>query len=76
MLKNLSRAQVITMWFFVVAVAASISILAGVVASPSTWALLLLISLVPPAISFIVWRGAPPPTVAEVLYNARQEKVR
>jgi hypothetical protein len=31
-------------------------------------ALLLVACLVPPAIMLLVWRGAPPPTVAELLH--------
>jgi len=33
-----------------------------------TIALLLTLCLVPPAILLLVWRGAPPPTVGELLY--------
>ena len=25
-------------------------------------------AIVPPAVMFLVWRGAPPPTIAEVIY--------
>ena len=58
MLNDLSRAQVIALWFLALAVLVTVSLVAGVVATPGTWALLLLISLVPPAISFVIWRGA------------------
>lgn len=71
-LKDLSRARVITLWFVLVAVAIAANLLAGSQGTPGTWALLLLVSLVPPAISFAVWNGAPPPTVAEVLYAVRE----
>jgi hypothetical protein len=76
MLINLSRAQVIALWFLAIAVLVTVSLVAGVVATPGTWALLLLISFVPPAISFVIWRSAPTPTVAEVLHAARQDSVR
>ena len=75
MLKNLSRAQVIALWFTAVALAVAVSLGFGVTATPGTWALLLLVSLAPPALSFIIFQ-APPQTVAEVLYVARQGKPR
>jgi hypothetical protein len=75
MLKNLSRAQVISVWFAAVALIVAVSVLAGLTAAPGTWAFLLLLSLVPPAVSFVVWQ-TPPETVHEVLYVARQGRSR
>lgn len=72
MFKHVSRGRVISVWFAAVAIAFVASLLAGVAATPSTWALLLLTSLVPPVISFVVWRGAPPLTVAELLHEASE----
>ena len=36
--------------------------------------LLLTLALGPPAVMLLVWRGAPPPTVAEVLHSVHAEK--
>ncbi len=77
MLKNsspeyLSRRRLIAMWFAAVAMMVAASLVGGMTATPGTWTMLLLISLAPPALAFVVWRGAPPPTVAEVLYAVRQ----
>ena len=76
MLSNLSRPQVIAAWFIGIAIVTLASIGLGGAATPGTWALLFLISLLPPALSFVVWQGAPPPTVAEVLYAARHQDGR
>lgn len=72
MLKNLSRERVIVAWLVVVSIALAGSLVAGATASPSTWILLLCLSLAPPALSLIIWRGAPPPTVAEILHTAHE----
>ena len=73
MLKHLSRGRVVGAWFVMIAVTIIASLIFGAAATPGTWALLCLIALMPPAISLVVWRDAPPPTVAELLYAARQE---
>ena len=73
MLKEISRTRLVGFWFAAVAV-----IIAWVVATgvniASTAVLLLTMCLVPPAIMLLVWRGAPPPTVAELLYAVNNRK--
>ncbi len=76
MLKNLSRERVIVAWFVVVSIALAGSLMAGAAAAPSTWILLLCLCLAPPALSLVIWRGAPPPTVAEVLHAVRVQEDR
>jgi hypothetical protein len=76
MLKSLSRGKAIVVWFVVVAIALGASVLAGAVATPGTWALLVLTSLLPPALSLMIFRGAPRPTVAEVLHSVRSTEGR
>jgi hypothetical protein len=76
MLKNLSRGRVIGVWFVMIAVAMIASFIFRSAATPGTWALLFLISLIPPAVALVIWRGAPPPTVAEVLYAVHQQEGR
>jgi hypothetical protein len=62
-----NRGTIIVVWFavFVVAGAGAVG---GVSITMGTRALLLVACLVPPAIMLMVWRGAPPPTVAELLH--------
>lgn len=76
MLKNLSRQRVIVAWFVVVSIALAGSLVAGAAAVPSTWILLLCLCLAPPVLSLVIWRGAPPPTVAEILHTANAHEER
>lgn len=76
MLKNLSRERVIVAWLVVVSIALAGSLVAGAAASPSTWILLLCLCLAPPLLSLFIWRGAPPPTVAEILHTASVREER
>ena len=74
MLEGISRTRLVGLWFAAIAV-----IIAGVVAmgmnvAISTAALLLTMCLVPPAIMLLVFRGAPPPTVGELLYSVNNQK--
>ena len=76
MLKSLSHARVIIAWAVVVSIALAGSLVAGAAASPSTWVLLLCLCLAPPVLSLVIWRGAPPPTVAEILHTANAHEGR
>ena len=72
MLKEISRAQLVGIWCAAVLVIGACSVLAGVGITLSNGALLLVAGLVPPAVMLLVWRGAPPLTVAEVLYSVNE----
>ena len=75
MLKDITGNRLVGCWFAVVAVIIASVTARGVNVGVSTAALLLTLSLVPPAIILALWRGAAPPTVAEILYppNTRTE---
>jgi hypothetical protein len=68
MSKSPSRGTVIGVWFTALAVVAGAGAVGGVSITMGTRALLLVACLVPPAIMLMVWRGAPPLTVAGLLY--------
>jgi len=71
MLSAMSRGTAIGVWFAIVAVIAAITtVVLGVVVTTGTGLLLLGACFVPPAVMLIVWRGAPPVTIAEVLHEA------
>jgi len=71
MLNAMSRGTAIGVWFAIVAVAAAITTaVLGVAVTTSTGLLLLGACFVPPAVMLMVWRGAPPVTIAEVLHDA------
>ena len=74
MLKEISRTRLVGFWFVAVAVIIAWVVATGVHIAISTTALLLTMCLVPPAIVLLVWRGAPPPTVGELLYSVNNQK--
>jgi len=76
MVNVMSRTRLVGFWFAAVAIVAASVVAAGVPVSLSTTALLLTMCLVPPAIVLFVWRGAPPPTIGELLYTADDPKGR
>jgi len=68
-----TRTRVIQLWFVAVAVAVAAGIAFGVGVTASTAVLLVAGSLVPPVILLVMWRDAPPPTVAEVIHAADRQ---
>jgi hypothetical protein len=68
MLKAVSRARLAGAWCAAVVAIGACGVVAGVAVSISAAAWLLVACLVPPAVMMLVWRGAPLPTVAELLY--------
>jgi hypothetical protein len=69
MSKAPNRGTIIGVWFAVLASIAGAGAVGGVSITMGTRALLLVACFVPPAIMLMVWRGAPPPTVAELLHE-------
>ena len=74
MLKEISRTRLVGFWFVAVAVIITSVVAMGVNVAVSTTALLVTLSLVPPGIMWVLWRGAPPPTRGEILYAANTLK--
>ena len=74
MLKEISRTRLISVWFAAVALISASIVAMGVNVSVGTTALLVTMSLVPPAIMLLLWRGAPPPTAREIMYSANTPK--
>ncbi len=72
MLNDITRNRLVALWFAAVAVIIASVAAMGVNVGVSTTALLLTLSLVPPGIIFVLWRGAPPQTVGEILYAANK----
>jgi len=69
MWNNISRQRVTGAWCALILVIAAGGIVAGVPVTLATVAWLLAIGLIPPVVMLFVWRGAPPPTVAELLHS-------
>jgi len=68
MWKSLDRRTVIGVWFAVFLALAGAAVLSGVSITVGTSALWLLACVVPSAVLLMVWRGAPPATVAEIIH--------
>ena len=72
MLNNISRLRVVGAWCALVLVIAALSVVAGAGITLSNGELLLVACLAPPAVMLLVWRGAPPATVAELLHSVNR----
>jgi hypothetical protein len=69
MWKSISRARLIGGWLVAVAVLMACAVVMGLDVRLSGVVLLGAMSLVPPAVLLLVWRGAPPFTIAELLHS-------
>ena len=74
MLNNITRNQLVGLWFAAIAVVIASVVVLGVNLAVSTTVLLLALSLVPPAIVWFLWRGAASPTAHDVMYAANTSK--
>jgi hypothetical protein len=70
MFRSTSRRIVSSAWVVTLVAVAAVATLSGVPVTASTGALWLAACVVPPTVMLMVWRGAPPPTMAEILYAA------
>ena len=70
MLKHITRNRLVGFWFAAAAVIVVSVVVMGVHVAVGTTPLLLTLSLVLPGIMLVLWRGAPPPTVGEILHAA------
>jgi hypothetical protein len=74
MWKSISRARLIGAWVAAVAVLTACGVVMGLDITLSSGILLVATSLVPPVILLLVWRGAPPVTIAELLHSVDASK--
>ena len=68
MSRSINRRTVIGVWLAVLVAVAGAGALSGVSITIGTSALWFFACVVPPAVMLMIWRGAPPPTVTEVLH--------
>lgn len=68
-LNDISRAQLVAAWCAAVIVIGACSVAAGAALTLGNAEWWVATCLVPPAIMLLVWKGAPPVTVAELLYS-------
>jgi len=69
MLKDMTRSRLIQVWFAAVLLVVVTSIALGMAVTSSTGAMLLMLSLVPPAIVLLLWPVVQPITASEVLHG-------
>ena len=76
MLNDISRSQLAGAWCVAIVLIAACGAVAGVALTLSRLELLVAICVVPPAVMLLLWRGAPPATVAEVLHSVNSPSKR
>jgi len=69
MSRSSNLAIAIGVWLTTLVAVAGIGALAGASITLGNSALWFLAGIVPPAVMLMVWRGAPPATVAEILHT-------
>ncbi len=68
MFRSINRQTLVGVWVTLLVTAAAAALLFGVPVTLDNSALWFAACLLPPAVMLMVWRGAPEPTVAEILY--------
>ena len=69
MFQSITRPIAIGIWFALLLLAAAVFEVVGMPMTAAASSLWVAACVVPPAILLMVWRGAPPQTVAEVLQS-------
>jgi hypothetical protein len=69
MLQSITRPVAVGIWIALLAILAAAVEVAGMPITAAASSLWVAACVVPPAIMLLVWRGAPPQTVAEVLHS-------
>jgi hypothetical protein len=69
MLRDITFPRLVAMWFGLVAVFVTASIALGFVPTLMTTIWIVGAAIALPAVLYMIWRGAPPPTVAELLHS-------
>jgi hypothetical protein len=69
MVRDMTRAKLMQICVVAVVLVAVASVVLGARVTVATAAALLAVCLVPPAILLVLWPGAEPPTIAEVLHD-------
>jgi hypothetical protein len=72
MFKALDLRMLVAAWVAVLVAVAGAAALSGVSITLGLSALWLAACVVPPAVILMVWRGAPPPTMAEILHTVER----
>lgn len=68
------RAAAIGLWFTLMTVLLTWTLLSGAAVTLSTALLLIVLAAAPPALFIAIWRGGPPQTIAEVLSSTERRQ--
>ena len=68
-LREMTRSRLIQVWFATMSLVVAAAVAIGVTVTIGTAAILVALSLVPPAIVLALWPGVQPMTAADVLYG-------
>ena len=68
-LREMTRSRLIQLWFATMSLVVAAAVALGVTVTIGTAAILVVLSLVPPAIVLALWPGVQPMTAADVLYG-------
>jgi hypothetical protein len=69
MFQSIRRHTAVGVWIAALVAIAGVGALSGVSITVGASLLWLVACVVPPAVTLMVWNGAPPPTVAEILHS-------
>ena len=68
-MRDMTRSRLIQVWFATISLVVVAAVALGVTTTVGTAAVLLALSMVPPAIVLVLWPGVQPMTAAEVLHG-------
>jgi hypothetical protein len=74
MLKDITRSNVLQIWFAAVVLLVLAGAALGVNLTLGTGALLLVLCVVPPGVLLVLWPGVQPPTASDVLYGRERRR--
>jgi hypothetical protein len=69
MFRSTNKRTIAVAWVAILAAGGGAAALSGVPMANGVGALWFALCVVPPAVMLLVWRGAPPPTISEILYT-------
>ena len=73
MLKNISRTKAIVAWVAAVVAVMAFTVVEGVHITVGGGVLWFIAGIVPPAVMLVLWHGAPPVSIGQLLYSVEKE---
>ncbi len=70
--RDMTRSRLIQVWFAAIALICAAGVTLGISVTMSTGMMLAALSLVPPAIVFMLWPGVQPRSASEVIHDTNR----